>query len=550
MAQFRKVLWALAAAGLLLAGCKPHAVQTVKPALIPTIAQKAGRTALMVDGAPFLILGVQANNSSNYPAALEKVWPAADQLGANTLEMPVAWEQLEPLEGKFDFSFVDTLLAQARAHDKRLVLLWFGAYKNTGPSYAPAWVQTDSARFPKLIDAQGKPLGVLSPHTPALLAADSKAFAALMTHLRDHDPQRTVILVQVENETGTYRSVRDYSPAAQTQFDGPVPDYLIRGLKKDAGNWKSVFGADADEYFHAWAFARYVEGVAKAGKAVYPLPMYVNAALRDPDPEKPADPLNYASGGPTWNVLSIWHLAAPSIFTAAPDIYSHDYANAAGQIRQYTRPDNPLLIVEIGSSADFARYFYPALGSGALGFSPFGLDYTGYSNFPLGAKTVDAKTIEPFARSFKLISPVMRDWARLAFDHQTYGVAEPDDHSAQTIALGKWQAKIQYQLWQFGLPEWKAVFEKAGVPEGTEQPSGGVSVIALSPDEFLLIGYHARATFSLADSSSKAMVYAHVEEGHFERGQWVMERVWNGDQTDWGLNLTQPRILRVKLAAY
>ena len=548
----RALALSLAAIALLLSGCSKKETKTPPPDApnaveIPHLVQKDGRYALIVDGAPYLILGSQANNSDNYPSQLPMVWPALDKLGANTLEIPVAWEQIEPKEGQFDFSWLDTLLSEARGHDKRLVLLWFGAYKNTGPGYAPQWVQTDTARFPKLIDAQGKPNAVLSPHSAALLEADRKAFVAFMTHLKAADPKRTVIVVQVENETGTYRSVRDYSPAAQKLFDGPVPAALVKGLGKQPGTWKAVFGKNADEYFHAWAFAHYVEAVAKAGKAVYPLPMYVNVALRDPN--KDQDPIKYASGGPTWNVLDIWHITAPSIFTAAPDIYGHTYDDAAGQIRQYTRPYNPLLIVEIGSSLDFPRYFWPVLGNGGLGFAPFGLDYTGYSNYPLGAKTVDDEIIGAFALNYKLVGPMMREWAKIAFESKTWGAAEPDNHAAQTIGLGKWSAKIQYQQWQFGLPEWNIV-KPGDVPAGTEKPSGGVAIAQIGPDEFLVIGYHARATFALADTKSKDTVYQHVEEGHFKNGQWVFDRVWNGDETDWGLNLTQPRILRVKLATY
>ena len=96
----------------------------------PHFAAGPEHPALIVDGEPFLALGVQANNSSNYPAALPEVWPVVERLHANTLLMPVAWEQVEPTEGRFDFGFVDTLLAEARTRNVRLVLLWYGAFKN------------------------------------------------------------------------------------------------------------------------------------------------------------------------------------------------------------------------------------------------------------------------------------------------------------------------------------------------------------------------------------------------------------------------------------
>src|SRR4249920_669253 len=212
--------------GVLIAACFCTATQAAQP--IPEIVTRDGRAALMVDGAPFLVLGAQVNNSSAWPAALPKVWPAVARLQANTLSVPIAWEQIEPVEGKFDFSFLDTLLREAREHQLRLVLLWFATWKNNGPNYAPEWVKLDNRRFPRLVDAKGKVLNSMSPHAAATLAADTRAFVALMRHLKQADTQRTVILVQVQNEPGTYGSVRDFGAAAQKLFAGAVPQVLVK----------------------------------------------------------------------------------------------------------------------------------------------------------------------------------------------------------------------------------------------------------------------------------------------------------------------------------
>ena len=571
--SFGGVVLAVAAGALLLAGCgekksvapaapaaaaapatpatpaAPTAAATAAPAELPYFTAKNGRHAFMVDGAPFLLLGAQANNSSNYPAMLPKVWPAIEKLGANTLEIPVAWEQIEPKEGQFDFSYVDTLLAQARRHHVRLDLLWFGTWKNTGPAYAPAWVKLNNARFPRMIDAKGKTIYALSPLYKSTLDADSKAFAKLMAHLKAVDPQRTVILVQVENEPGTYRTVRDYSPVAQNLFSGPVPDKLVTRLHKKPGTWTQVFGKDADEFFHAWSIASFIEKVAEAGKAAYPLPMYVNAALRDPI--KYQAPNTYAAGGPTWNVLDIYKIAAPSIALAAPDLYGHTYADITGQIARYHRPDNPLLDIEIGNDASFARFFFAILGNQGLGVGPFGMDLTGYANYPLGGKLTDISMVEPFAENYRTLGPMAREWAKLSFESNVWGVAEPDDHKAQTINMGRWSATVEYQQWQFGLESF-GLAKKGDIPEGTDKPCGGAMIAQLGPNEFLVIGRHARVSFSLTDKKTKEQsLFNRAEEGHYDNGKWVFERVWNGDQTDYGLNFTSlPQVLRVTLATY
>ena len=527
---------------LLLCLASPLAAQT---ASLPRLIAKDGRHALLVDGAPFLILGAQTNNSSNYAAILPQVWPTVRAIHANTLEIPVAWEQVEPVEGRFDFSWVDTLLAQARSNGVRLVPLWFGTWKNTNPQYTPEWVKADNKRFPREIAPDGTTHWVLSAHGRATLAADKRAFAALMRHIREVDPQHTIIMVQVENETGSYGIPRDFSPVAQRLFGQPIPPELARKVGK-IGTWSQVFGKTADQAFNAWHVACYVDEIAAAGKAELGLPMYVNASLTDPFTLQGVE--HGASGGPNWNVIDIWKTAAPHIDVEAPDIYSADFPKYAKWIEHYRRPDNPLFIPETGNDAPFARFLWLALGNGTIGWSPFGMDATGYFNFPLGAKQLDGDTLDAFASKFAIVEPIARDWARLAYEHSTAGFAKPQDGADQTATLGRWRIRARYGLWAFGQPEWHP---EAPPSPSKEKPVGGAAIIQLGPDEFLVAGSDLRLEFALNKSEGREnSQFLDVEEGTFVNGRWVMSRRWNGDQVDYGLNLAAPALLKVRLGTY
>ncbi|WP_179562936.1 DUF5597 domain-containing protein [Sphingomonas sp. R3G8C] len=536
---------ATALAAGLAAPC-PAIAQGKTAAPLPHIERTKSGAMLVVDGAPFLMLGAQANNSSNYPAPLKQVWPTIDAMSANTLEIPVAWEQIEPREGQFDFSWVDHLLGEARQHNKRLVLLWFATWKNTAPAYAPEWVKLNPVRFPHMLTSKGEVHYAMSPLGTETLKADTRAFAALMRHLRQADPQNTVIMVQVENEVGSYGNVRDFSPQAQKLFDGPAPTTLLKHYGKPAGqSWAKAFGSDADEYFQAWYVASYINTVALAGKAEKALPMYANAALASAFGRQAAT--TYSSGGPVHHVIDIYKLAAPALDLVAPDIYNHDEKAVAAYLGFYGRPDNPLMVPEIGNSTEYARFFWDALGKGTIGFSPFGMDQTGYFNYPLGARALDG-SLNGFARIYRLFAPMQSVWAKAGAQGLVRAAGEPIDPAAKhtrELTLGRYKATLGFGQHQFGFDP----------PAGNTQPTGGAALAQLGPDEFLITGFDTRVTLALADPApGESLLLLRAEEGHYEPdgegGQrWVFDRVWNGDQIDYGFNFSGlPQVLRVRYA--
>ena len=101
---------------------------------------------------------------------------------------------------------------------------------------------------------------------------------------------------------------------------------------------------------------------------------------------------------------------------------------------------------------------------------------------------------------------------------------------------------MKYESARFGpaTTAWKAM------------PEGRALVAQLGENQFLVAGYFCRVDFALADAASgKQRQFLRVEEGSYQNGVFKPIRIWNGDQTDWGLNLTSvPRVLRVSLSTY
>src|SRR5436190_15882938 len=197
----------------------------------PRFVEKDGRWALLVDGQPYLMLGAQIHNSSAWPSELPAVWKSLAELHANTVEAPVYWEQVEPQPGKFTWDNLDLLVKGAREHNLHVVLLWFGTWKNGNMHYVPQWVKTDTKRFPRVIRADGEPIDVLSASSRSNRETDKAAFSALMRHLKVLDGvEHTVLMVQVENESGIIGSPRDFSPESNKEFSGQVPPDMLAAI--------------------------------------------------------------------------------------------------------------------------------------------------------------------------------------------------------------------------------------------------------------------------------------------------------------------------------
>ena len=524
--------------------------------------QRIGRaTQLIVDGNPFLILGGELHNSSSSSLEYMKpVWPRLAAMNVNTVLVPVAWESIEPEEGRFDFTLVDGLLQEARENNLRLVILWFGAWKNTYSSYVPSFVKRDTERFPRVQTSDGRDTERLSPFSQTVRDADAHAFAKLMSHLRAVDGTRhTVLMVQVENEVGVIPQSRDHSAVADAAFAAAVPTKLMRYLDehrstlnpefraawedagaKDTGNWQQVFGDTprTDDLFMAWQYAIYIDQIASAGKGEYPLPMYANAALIRPNYE----PGQYNSGGPLPQSMDIWRAGAPSLDLLSPDIYFNEFAHWA---TLYARPGNPLFIPEAQSGPTGAANALYAFGRlSAIGFSVFGID--DQNNAPLDLAGITDPTEHP---DNNVISGLYSDLARL-----TPTILRKQESGQITAALLEGEAQ---RFARVAIGDYTATITRAGV-QANAGARVGIMFLQTGPDEYVVVGSgDAQVTFSTEKPGPPIVGILSIDEEFYENGTWVPGRRLNGDENSQGgglrlysADLAKGRTYRVRLYRY
>src|SRR5581483_8907248 len=214
--------------------------------------------------------------------------------------------------------------------------------------------------------------------------------------------------------------------------------------------------------------------------------------------------IGYPSGGPVQKLVGLWRKMAPSVDMIGPDIYSDASDFYRETLKAYRRSDNPLWVPETARSDSFGKFIYYAVGDGAIGFSPFGVDQTGWNI--LGDEPWSAH-----ARNFALLKPMDRELARLEFDGKLKTAVEEPGQTSRELEFGEWQATVG-----FGFPQ-----ADGRRPPGTKDAHGAALVAQLGPDEFLVTGVDSSIIFHLPGKLPwmRSQILS-AEQGVYEDGVW------------------------------
>jgi hypothetical protein len=535
------------------AGTISKSDSTADTLALPMIKEVKGVKQLYVNKEPFLIIGGELlNSSASSTEHMKDNWARIRSLNVNTIFLPVNWQQFEPKEGTFDYSLIDSHIRSAADNNLKLVILWFGSWKNGESNYTPDWVKTDMKRFPRMLFKDGKISTTISNINKNCLAADLKAYKKLMRRIAQVDRNHTVLMMQIENEVGLLGGTRDFSPESTQLFEQQVPDALLKYItnnvsklkpnisgpyvqngSKKLGTWEDVFGKspNTDEIFMTWQYAKYVNELAKAGKAIHNIPTFVNAW------DAAGGNLIagvWPSGGPNYLMLDIWQAGAPDIDVLANDNYSTTFGSSAAN---FVHNKNPLLVPEacaiwMNDTISAAPKAFFSFGHfKAMGFSPFGIDHLTYH------KNHSIK------KAYKVLNDMSPIIAKAQVDDKINGFMEGDKASPTSFQLGGFIFKPDYNLQKNPLIK------------------GYGLIIQISENEFIVLGNACHVEYLSADSGKPNSQLISVEEGEFVKGKWIKGRTINGDEFGIKLppnpynivsdvHLNDISILRIKLFNY
>lgn len=516
-----------------------------------------------VKGRPFFSIGGQVNNSSSSnPFVMQSAFDTASKLGLNTIAAPVHWELFEPSEGRFDFTQIDMLMAGARQTGLKLVVLWFGSWKNGNSHYVPSWIKLNKERFIWAKAADGTEIRSLSPVCEEARKADETAFAKLCGHISENNEDETVIGIQVENEPGLIGSARDYSEKATLLFNESAPIEVEEFIGR-SGTWEEIFGIDAAEFFSAYYTAKYVDSVAAAGKAELDLPMYVNVWLGEMYAHIPG--ISYPSGGAVTRTFKFWKHIVSNIDAISPDIYLMDYKTCENLYKTYSSENNIFYLPEsMILPLGFVNAFRAIAEYNLTGVHVFGIDMLAAAFNPDIAK--QAK--DAGEQGLALLSLAGEITASIKILTAMKPLIEKYQGTGKLYAVGQYEGQAN-QVIDFGEYLGEVVFLNS---EGTANAVKGPLNMDFRHHSFMYSGYKAKGfivyegngeffisgdafrlklypKFDIVELTSAAhsgdflntrsQGFVSITEGFLtSEGKYVPTIIRNGDECDYGLWIT------------
>lgn len=496
---------------------------------LPQIKRFNGGYMLFVEGKPYIMFAAEVHNSAaSSPEYMKIVWERVKELNCNTLLAPVYWNMIEKQENEFDFTMVKRLIIEARANRVKLVLLWFGSWKNSLSTYAPNWVKLDLDRFPRVESEAGMKTKILSMFKSDILSVEINAFKTFMKFIKDFDEkEQTVLAIQVENEVGILGPTRDFRKEAGEAYKGHINEDLIENIEinsttnliaADNGNWEEVFRENAAEAFMCANYASYLDKLARIGKEVYRLPLFTNVWLKGEGEEAGT----YPSGGPEPEMVGIWKAVAPNLDFLSPDIYAFEFEKIADL---YSREDNPLFIPETRRDKWAIPNLYVAIGKyNTLCYSPFGAEsigedksfITGIFHTDVNDKNVSSEAVKDYlSKSYRLFNHMIPIITKSYGTDKMTGFSQKVGESEYKCHIGKYALKVEF-------------YHK--IDDNNEFIPGAGMVIQIATDELLFIGYGYRVELESLNEG-KQLDFLSLEKGIYDENcNWKKYMDLNGDE--------------------
>lgn len=489
---------------------------------------------LHINGEPFIALAGEVHNSACSDIAYFRnhILNKLDDIHINTLLIPVYWELIEKNEGIYNFKILEEILQELRKKKLKVILLWFGLWKNGLSTYIPEWMKLDRETYPFIQDEKGNQIYTITPLCDQAIEKDAEAFAHLMQFLYDFDSDKqTVIMVQIENEIGVLKASRDFQDSAEKKYNEIIPEEL-QSLYKKKGTWKEVFEEESDEVFMTYHYAKAIEKIAKRGKEIYPLPFMVNTWLKKSF-EKAGD---YPSGGPNQYQYELYRYLAPSLDICAPDIYVDNFR----EICDIYAKQDVLAIPETRQDiASISHCIYALAAYPCVCYSPFGIEDFVSDN------TMNEDSV---MKMLGIDKAAFHPEGSLPYLNQIY-----DDLEMMLPLIVKYRgtSDIYPYLQQFNEDHIEFQIDGNHVDvsylKKSKEQLDSAGFIINTGKEWFIYGVESKITIT---NPIYQIGFIALEEGYFEDGKWKRTRILNGDERYVIYIGSKPKLLRIVTHQY